>query len=180
MIGTWLAKVAVSLVIAMWMYWMRLPYAVAVMLIAQGLDLLEGMLIAAAKREFQGRKLYTGIMLKIAVWPVLVISDLMETPMHISFHLEIYAAWFFFAYEVQSIIGTYGTVRPLPKVIRIAADKLSELFSASPDFDTKKVETMTKTVTIQPTADTPIAPAAIVTTITKETHNEPVGSGENK
>jgi phage-related holin len=175
MIWAALSKIAASLVIAMWMYWMRVPYALVVLLVAQGLDLFEGMLIALAKREFQGRKLYVGILLKISVWPILTVCDLVEVPLNLSFHLETYGAWAFVAYEFQSIIQTYGTVRPLPKIIRVASDKAAEWFSMSPDMDTTKVENFSKRYETEATPEHPNPPAPVVVTGTRETHTEARG-----
>jgi phage-related holin len=179
MLGTIWTKIVLSLLAAIGMYWMRIPHQVVLLMYAQAADLIMGQLVAIANGEWAARSLGRGIVLKAAAYPLLAVCDLAEEPLHLSFHLDSYAALALIVYEFLSVVENYAKIRPLPKIVQLAAEKAQEYLS-TPNFDTKKVETLTKTVTIQPTKAVPIAPAAIVTTVTRETHTEPVNQEDKK
>lgn len=170
---TFWAKAWTSVVAAIAMYWMRVPHAVVLLMIAQLLALFTGAVVAFVRGEFQKRKLLNGMLLRIIAYPLLAICDLAEDPLHLTFHLDSYAALVLFAYEFLSIIQNYSRVRPLPKIIQIAADRVQEYLS-TPNMDLKKVETITRRVEVEPTESRPIAPSPVVVTTVKETHLEAV------
>lgn len=159
-------KIALSAIAALGMYWMRVPQPIIVLLLMMMLDIVTGSGTAFILGEFNIRKLGRGIMLKAMAFPLLMACDLSEEPLDLHFHLDSYVAFALIAYEFLSIVENYSRVRPLPKVIVIAARKAQELLSVLPDQPVKVVET-----TVTERVESPEAPgtAASLTTITKTT-----------
>ncbi len=175
-LGTFSTKLFLSLTAAVWMYWMRIPHAVVLLIAMQGLDLFTGSIVAVILGgwgNFKVRTFGKGILLKAIAFPLLAACDLAEEPLHLGFHLDAYVALALVAYEFLSVVENYAKVRPLPKIVQVAAHKAQEWLSV--DFtETQTVETVVKTVEIQPSKAAPFPPATIVTTVTKETHIEPI------
>lgn len=171
------AKFVVSLFAAMGMYWMRIPHQVVLLMYAQTADLFMGVLVAAVLGLFTVRQLGRGILLKASAYPLLAICDLAEEPLHLAFHLDSYVALALIAYEFLSVVENYSRIRPLPKIVQLAAEKAQEYLATSAPA-TAKMET--KRIEVEPTAQRPYPPAPIViTTVTQEAHTEPATPAES-
>jgi len=169
MLGTFFVKLIVSMLAAAGLYWMRIPHAVVILMMMQTLDLVTGVLVSVLKGDFKIRRLGEGVLLKAVAYPMLAACDLAEEPLHLAFHLDAYVALALVSYEFLSIVENYARVRPLPKVLQVAAQKAHEWLSAG-DFTVKTVENVVERVELVPGTRAP----AVITTTTKETHTEPI------
>jgi len=162
---TFWAKFVASAIAAFGMYWMRIPHQVVLLLGAQGADLFMGVIVAFALGDFTVRKLGLGILLKTAAYPLLLICDLAEEPLHLGFHLDAYVALALVAYEFLSVVENYSKIRPLPKIVQITAEKAQEYLSTS-QIPAMKVESVVERVEIEATKELPHPPPPVVTTTT--------------
>jgi phage-related holin len=169
---TFFAKLMVSLLMAVGMYWMRIPHQVELLMMMQGIDLFMGVLVAWLEGEFKAKTLGRGIMLKSLAYLLLAACDLTEEPLRLSFHVDAYVALALVSYEFLSIVESYSRVRPLPRFVAASAKQVREWIS-TPDLNIKKVKNVTERFEIETPAGEPNIPVMLKTT-TEELHEEPV------
>jgi len=162
--------------------WMRLPHPIQILLMLMGLDILSGLFAGARTRTLNSSIMVRGLFQKLAVFPVLAMLHIVETPLKFSFEFEAVAACAFIVYESMSIIENAARAGlPIPTLIVNALVK-AKVQTASPEEIQRQFASGDEsTVSISKSSEIIKTPASLpdlkvekkVTTL-EETHVEPV------
>lgn len=172
---TVIGKMLASLVAAIAMYWASLPPSYAFLIGLIVTDTVFGGAVAYRDGTFRGRRLFWGLFPKFAAFPMALICDRLEVPLHVGFHLETAFILFVTAFEFISIVQGYADLGGpgAPMLVAVAQkikDSLNTWAESAVATRMKKVETTR--IETEPTLLQPVPPAPV--NITKETHTEPV------
>lgn len=159
-------------------HWAKVPHAEQVLLLLMAIDLAMGTLAALIRGEFSARILLIGIGKKVGMLLFLLSVHVIESiPTEgVEVDIDKWTAYALCVYEMTSLVESYvklgGKVPPIAmRMLERLQTFLEDQGAVAPDPNIKKVETVTKRVEID---NDPKTPPAVITTITKESHTEPV------
>ncbi len=175
MTDTILGKALASAWAAIAAYWLSIPPSYALLIVLMFTDMVMGGAVAFRDGKFSGRKMFWGTFAKFAAFPMALICDRIEEPLHIGFHLEIGFILFVTAFEFISVVQGYADLGGpgAPMLVAVAQklkDSLNTWAAAAVPAQMKQVENTR--IEIEPTLQQPVPPPPML--ITKETHAEPV------
>lgn len=166
--------------------WFRIPHAIQILVMLMGLDVLTGLIAAARTHSLNSSVMVKGLFQKIAVFPLLAMLHIVESPLKLTFEFETLAACAFILYEAMSITENAARAGvPIPTVIVNAlvkakiqtsnADDIQRQFSGS--NETKL--SVSKSSEIVKTSDSlPDLKVDETVTVLKERHVEPIAPKE--
>lgn len=172
---TILGKAIASAWAALVAYWMSIPPSYALLIVLMGTDLVFGGLSAFRDSKFSGKRMFWGTIVKFATFPMALICDRIEQPLHVGFHLETGFILYVTAFEFISVVKGYAELGcpGAPMLIAVTQrvkDSLNAMAAAAVPTPMKKVENTR--IEVEPTLLQPVPPAPV--NITKETHSEPI------
>lgn len=135
--------------------WAKIPHTVQVLIALMALDILSGLIAAGKTRTLNSSVMVKGLYKKLAVFPLLALLHIVETPLALPFEFESMAALAFIAYEAMSIVENCATAgAPIPAVVVSALAK-AKIKTSSPEEIRKEFSEETVQVAVTKTNTTP-------------------------
>jgi phage-related holin len=174
---TILGKATASLWAASAAYWMSIPPSYALLIVLMLADTTFGGIVAFRDGKFNGRKLFWGLIAKFATFPMALLCDRIEQPLHIGFHLETGFILFVTSFEFISVVQGYAALGcPGAPILIAVSQRVQDSLNAMAAAASAAAQPMKKVentrIEVEPTLSQPVPPAPV--NITKETHSEPV------
>ncbi|MDP9112450.1 MAG: phage holin family protein [Acidobacteriota bacterium] len=165
--------------------WMRLPHAIQILLMLMGLDILTGLIAAGRSKTLNSSIMVKGLFQKLAVFPLLAMLHIVESPLKLAFEFETLAACAFILYEAMSITENAARAGvPIPTVIVNAlvkakiqtssADDIKRQFGPSGPVDETKLTVSNSTAIVKTPDSQPDLKVDKTATLLEETHIEPI------
>lgn len=162
--------------------WMKIPYTVQVLLMLMGLDILSGICAAFVQKQLNSSVMLKGLFTKAAVFPLLALLHIIESPLNLPFNLAGMGALAFIVYESMSIIENCANAGvPIPTVIVTALAKAKIPTASAEDIkkefaigDTTSVAVNKSSEIIKTPDSSPDLKVDKTTTVVEEKHVEPV------
>lgn len=135
--------------------WAKIPHTVQILIALMGIDILSGVISAAATKSLNSSIMVKGLFKKLAVFPLLALLHIVETPLALPFEFESMAALAFIAYEAMSIVENCATAGvPIPAVV-VGALAKAKIKTASVEDIRREFSEETVQVAVTKTNTTP-------------------------
>lgn len=124
-------KIVVFGLVGMLAYWAKIPFAVQTFLTLAGIDLAMGIIISLITGTFEAKKLWIGLVKKVATLLMIAASNIAETPLkHLGLNIDpdSLVAWMFCAYEFFSLSENYMRIGRLPGFIKKGLTAIQTIF----------------------------------------------------
>lgn len=162
-------------------YWFSIPPSYALLIVLMGTDLVFGGFSAFRDGKFSGKKMFWGTIVKFATFPMALICDKIEQPLHVGFHLETGFILYVTAFEFISVVKGYAELGcpGAPMLIAVTQrvkDSLNAMAAAASAATTPMKKVENTRIEVEPTREQPVPPPPV--TITKESHLEPIAPDE--
>lgn len=167
--------------------WTHIPHSIQILLMLMGLDILSGLFAAGRTKSLNSSIMVKGLFQKLAVFPLLVMLHIIESPLKLSFELESVVACAFIIYEAMSITENAARAGvPIPLIVVNALVK-AKISTATPEeihrqfstSDDSKLSVSKSSEIVKTPPSQPDLKVDKKVTILEETHVEPVTKSTN-